>query len=74
MVLDHLYQSIGQGSATGAMGMGQTSFSTTLDYQSTFPAGIQEGMLVLSVTSNANGSLAAAIMEKVLIKGLPNTL
>lgn len=70
IVLDHLYHSLGQASATGAIGMGQTSFSTILDYQSTFPAGIQEGMLVLSVTSNANGSIAAAVMVKVLIKGL----
>lgn len=71
MVLDHLYHPIGQAQATGATGMGPTSFSTTVAYQSTFPAGTQEGMLVLSVTSNATGSIAAAVMEKVLIKELP---
>ena len=74
IVLDHLYQPLGQASATGAIGMGPTSFSSALDYQSTFPAGVQEGMLVLSVTSNANGSIAAAVMEKVLIKGLSGSL
>jgi hypothetical protein len=70
IVLDHLYQALGQARAIGAIGMGQTSFSTTVAYQSTFPAGTQEGVLVLSVTSNANGSIAAAVMEKVLIKGV----
>jgi hypothetical protein len=71
VVLDHLYQPLGQTQATGAVGMGPTSFSVAVDYQSSFPAGVQEGMLILSVTSNANGSVAAAVMEKVLIKGLP---
>jgi hypothetical protein len=69
-VLDHLYQPLGHAQATGAIGMGPTSFSTVVDYQSTFPAGTQEGILLLSVTSNANGSIAAAVMEKVLIKGV----
>jgi hypothetical protein len=50
--------------------MGPTSFSNAVNYRSTFPAGTQEGILLLSVTSNANGSIAAAVMEKVLIKGL----
>lgn len=72
-VLDHLYQPIGQTTATGAIGMGQTTFSNSLDYQTSFPAGTQEGLLVLLVTSNANGSLASAVMEKVLIGGLPGT-
>ncbi len=49
--------------------MGQTSFSTTVSFQSTFPAGIQEGVLVLSAPSNANGSIAAAVMVKVLVNG-----
>src|SRR6266446_154583 len=46
MVLDHLYNTLGKTSATGVVGMGPTSFSTSLYYQSTFPAGIQEGVLV----------------------------
>jgi hypothetical protein len=74
IVLDHLYQPLGQAQATGAIGMGPTSFSSALDYQSTFPAGTQEGILLLSITSNANGSIAAAVMEKVLIKGLSGGL
>ena len=70
IVLDHLYHPLGQAVATGAVGSGPTSFSTSVSYQSTFPAGIQEGVLFLSVPSNANGSIAAAVMEKVLVKGL----
>ncbi len=71
MVLDHLYNTLGKTSATGVVGMGPTSFSTSLYYQSTFPAGIQEGVLVLYAPSNANGSIAAAVMVKVLVNGAP---
>ncbi|MGZ3644897.1 MAG: hypothetical protein ACXWPS_11015 [Ktedonobacteraceae bacterium] len=67
MVLDHLYNTIGKTSAIGVVGNGPTSFSTNLSYQSTFPAGIQEGILVLYARSNANGSIAAAVMEKILV-------
>jgi len=70
IVLDHLYNKIGQASATGAIGEGQTSFSTNVSFQSTFPAGIQEGVLVLSAPSNANGSIAAAVLVKVLVNGV----
>jgi hypothetical protein len=51
--------------------MGQTTFLTGLSYQTTFPAGVQEGVLVLSAPSNASGAIASAVMEKVLVKGLP---
>ncbi len=67
-VLDHAYAVLGQASAVGVDGMGQTSFSVAVDYQSTFPAGVQEGILALLVPSNANGSIALSVMEKVLIK------
>jgi hypothetical protein len=70
MVLDHLYHSLGHTGAIGVVGNGPTSFSTSLSYQSTFPAGTQEGVLVLYAPSNANGSIAAAVMEKVLVRGL----
>jgi hypothetical protein len=69
MVLDHLYNTLGKASATGVVGNGPTTFSTNLYYQSTFPAGIQEGVLVLYARSNANGSIAGAIMVKVLVNG-----
>lgn len=69
MVLDHLYNPIGKANAIGVVGEGSTSFSTSLYYQSTFPAGIQEAVLVLYAHSNANGSIAAAVIEKVLVNG-----
>jgi hypothetical protein len=72
VVLDHLYNTLGKASATGVVGEGPTSFSTSLYYQSTFPAGIQEGMLVLYAHSNANGSIAAAVMIKVLVNSAPH--
>jgi hypothetical protein len=68
-VLDHLYHSLGQASATGVVGNGPTSFSTKVDYQSTFPAGIQEGVLVLSTNSPKSGVMTA-VMEKVLVNGV----
>src|SRR6266852_5578797 len=71
IVLDHLYHSLGQANAMGVIGMGPTSFSTSVYYQSTFPAGIQEGVLVLSAPSNASSGIAAAVMEKVLVNGAP---
>ena len=72
MVLDHLYNTLGKASATGVVGNGPTSFSTSLYYQSTFPTGIQEGVLVLYAHSNANGSIAGAVMVKVLVNGGPH--
>ncbi len=71
IILDHLYHSLGQATALGDVGMGQTTFSTSLNYQTSFPAGIQEGVLVLSEPSNATGAIASAVMQKVLIMGLP---
>ena len=47
--------------------MNNTSFSTSVSYQSTFHAGSQEGVLVLNAYSNANGSIAAAVMVKALV-------
>ena len=69
ILLDHLYAKLGQTSAKGAVGMGQTTFSTPLYFQSSFPAGIQEGVLVLSARNPANGSIAGEVMEKVFING-----
>ena len=72
MVLDHLYNTLGKASATGVVGNGQTSFSTSVSYQSTFPAGVQEGVVVLYAHSNANGSIAGAVMVKVLVNSGPH--
>ncbi len=67
IILDHLYTNIGQASATGTNGNGTSAFSTTLTYTSSFKGGDQEGVLALYSYSNADGSIATAIMQKELL-------
>ena len=68
MVLDRFENSIGHASATGAIGNGNTTFSSSVHYTSDFH-GAQEGVVALYAYSNANGSIAGAVMVKVLISG-----
>lgn len=69
ILLDDVYTKLGQANAIGAVGMGQTTFSTALPFQSTYPTGVQEGVLVLSAPSQATSAVAGAVMEKVLVDG-----
>ncbi len=66
-VLDHLYTNIGQADARGATGNGNTTFSTSVNYTPTFKNGTEEGVLVLYSYSNANGSIAGAVMIKEML-------
>jgi len=66
-VLDHLYTDIGHATATGVTGNGPTTFSTNVAYTSTFKNGSEEGIVVLYAISNADGSIAAAVMVKELL-------
>ena len=66
-VLDHLYTAIGQANARGATGNGNTTFSTSVNYTSTFKNGTEEGVLVLYSYSNANGAIAGAVMIKEML-------
>jgi uncharacterized lipoprotein YmbA len=66
-VLDHLYTSIGHASVTGAIGNGNTTFSTNVIYTSTFKGGTQEGIVVLYAANNAGSSKGAAVMIKELL-------
>jgi hypothetical protein len=66
-VLDHLYNDIGHADATGASGNGPTQFSTSVSYNSSFKGGAQEGLVVLYSYSNADGSIAGAVMLKELL-------
>ncbi|MBX5450112.1 Gmad2 immunoglobulin-like domain-containing protein [Thermogemmatispora sp.] len=66
-VLDHLYNQIGQAQVRGASGNGPTSFSTKLTYSTDFQAGAQEGILMLSAPSQADGSIATGTLLKVLL-------
>ncbi len=68
-LLDHLYTPLGHVRPTGARGTGQTTFSTTLSFTSSFPPGIQEGVLVFTTFSQADGLVDYAVMQKALISG-----
>jgi hypothetical protein len=68
VVLDHLYTDIGHAGATGATGTGNTSFSASVPYTSTFKDGAEEGLVVLYTTNNAGGpNAAAAVIVKELL-------
>ena len=66
-VLDHLYSTIGQAQVLGTLGMGQTTYSTAISYTSSFHDGVQEGIVVISVNSPADGLIATAVMQKVML-------
>jgi hypothetical protein len=66
-ILDHLYNAIGQAQVSGTPGMGQATYSTTINYTSTFPDGTQEGIVVVYMYSAADGSIATAAMQKVML-------
>ena len=67
-VLDHLYTTIGQAQVTGN-GNGETTYTTTLPYTSSFQGGAQEGSVAVYMYSQANGSIATAAIVKVMIGG-----
>jgi hypothetical protein len=66
-ILDHLYTNIGQAQVRGASGNGSTTFSTNVSCQPTFKIGAQEGLVMVSATSNAGGGIEGAVIVKVLI-------
>jgi hypothetical protein len=65
-VLDHLYTPIGQAQVVGASN-GKTTYSTTISYTSSFRGGTQEGTVVVYMYSHADGSIAMAAMQKVML-------
>lgn len=67
-ILDHLYTSLGQTSARGAIGNGPTTFTASLPYQPTFKGGAEEGLIMLATENNASGGIGSAVMVKVLIQ------
>lgn len=67
-VLDHLYTDIGHATVHGAVGNGNTTFSTKVTAQPTFKDGAQEGLVILTEASNATGGVAGAVIVKVLIQ------
>jgi hypothetical protein len=70
IVLDHLYTDIGHSDANGTNGTagnGSTTFSSNVSYNASFKTGIQEGVVVLYSFSNADGSVAGAVMVKEML-------
>jgi hypothetical protein len=65
-VLDHLYDVIGTARVRGA-GLGKTSYTTTVNYNSTFKQGVQEGVVAVYSYTEADGSLVAAVLVKVML-------
>ena len=65
-VLDHLYTTIGQAQVMGVSN-GKTTYSTTIPYTSSFQNGTQEGIVVVYMYSQADGSIATAAMQKVML-------
>jgi hypothetical protein len=67
-ILNHLYTTLGQATAHGATGNGNTTFSTNVTMKPTFKNGAEEGLVMLGQTNNANGGIAGAVIVKVLIE------
>jgi Immunoglobulin-like domain of bacterial spore germination len=67
VILDHTQSDIGHATATGAVGNGNTQFSTSVTYTSSFKGGAQEGIVALYANSNAGDGIAGAVLMKVLL-------
>lgn len=65
-VLDHLYATIGQARVLGASN-GKTTYTVTVPYTSSFQGGTQEGIVAVYMYSQADGSIATAAMQKVML-------
>jgi hypothetical protein len=65
-ILDHLYATIGQAQVKGGSN-GKTPYTVTLPYTSAFQGGTQEGIVVVYMYSQADGSIATAAMQKVML-------
>ena len=66
-ILDHTYTDIGNAAANGAVGNGNTTFATSVNYTSSFKGGTQEGIVALYSHNNAGDGIAGAVMVKVLL-------
>ena len=65
-ILDHLYAPIGQKLVAGTP-TGSVSYRTTVSFTSSFHGGIQEGVVAVFLYSYADGSIATAALQKVLL-------
>jgi hypothetical protein len=65
-VLDHLNNDIGHAKGIPASN-GKTTFTATVPYNATFHGGAQEGLLAYYTYSQADGAIAGAVIQKVLL-------
>jgi hypothetical protein len=66
-VFDHLYTDIGDMDVVGDNSNGKTTFSSYLNYTSSFQTGVQEGILAFYVINLESDSIETAVMRKVLL-------
>jgi hypothetical protein len=66
-ILDHTQTDIGHADVQPSQGNGSVTYSVTVSYNTTFKTGTQEGMVALYLPGSANGSIAAAVIVKVLL-------
>ncbi len=57
---------IGQARVTGTSN-GKTTYSTTINFTPSFQGGTQEGIVAVYMYSQADGSIATAAMQKVML-------
>ncbi|WP_165423445.1 Gmad2 immunoglobulin-like domain-containing protein [Ktedonosporobacter rubrisoli] len=67
VVLDHSYTQVGQAEASGASGMGKTTFSASIPYSKTFKGGDEPGLVALYTNSQADGSISGAVFVRELL-------
>jgi hypothetical protein len=67
-VLDSQGNDLGHATVQGSKGNGNTTFTTSLSIKPGFANGAEEGLVLLTATSNANGGIAGATVVKVLIQ------
>ncbi len=72
-ILDHLYTPVGRAIVTGVpgVGMGNTTYSILVSYDTSFKTGPQEGIVEVQLTSPIEADPYAAVMVKVLLDPKP---
>jgi hypothetical protein len=72
-IFDHLYNPIGRAILTGTLGvgMGYTSYSVSVSYDTSFKTGSQEGTVGIQLTSPVEADPYAIVMVKVLLDPKP---
>jgi hypothetical protein len=75
-ILDHQYTKVGQAIVTGnsGNGMGNTTYSIQVSYQTLFKQGPQEGVVELQLTSPIESDPYSGVLVKVLLSPQPRVV